>query len=388
MTELLVRCFIRDSDQVEDAKVRQAYGRLSGLVGIVCNVILFTCKLLAGLMTGAVSIMADAFNNLSDAASSIVTLIGFYMAGKPADLDHPFGHGRIEYLSGLFVAAAILMTGFELLKTSVEKILHPEALSFSAVSIVILIASILMKMWMARFNFNLGHKIKSKAMQATATDSLSDCIATSAVLVGVVVTMITGKNIDGFIGVLVALFVCVAGFNAAKETIQPLLGQAPDPDLVDNIKKRVMQEDMILGIHDLVIHDYGPGRRMITLHAEISYKEDIMEAHDMIDNVERDLMQEFQCTATIHMDPVVTDDEELNLMREKVEALVRTLDASWKIHDFRMVRGNTHSNLIFDLVVPTDALKDKFEIEAKVRDLIHIMNPNYNAVITVEQSYV
>ena len=388
MTELLVRCFIRDSDHVEDAKVRQAYGRLSGLVGIVCNVILFTCKLLAGLMTGAVSIMADAFNNLSDAASSIVTLIGFYMAGKPADPDHPFGHGRIEYLSGLFVAAAILMTGFELLKTSVEKILHPETLSFSAVSIVILIASILMKMWMARFNFNLGHKIKSKAMQATATDSLSDCIATSAVLVGVVVTMITGKNIDGFIGVLVALFVCVAGFNAAKETIQPLLGQAPDPDLVDNIKKRVMQEDMILGIHDLVIHDYGPGRRMITLHAEISYKEDIMEAHDMIDNVERDLMQEFQCTATIHMDPVVTDDEELNLMREKVEALVRTLDASWKIHDFRMVRGNTHSNLIFDLVVPTDALKDKFEIEAKVRDLIHIMNPNYNAVITVEQSYV
>ena len=388
MTELLVRCFIRDSDHVEDAKVRQAYGRLSGLVGIVCNVILFTCKLLAGSMTGAVSIMADAFNNLSDAASSIVTLIGFYMAGKPADPDHPFGHGRIEYLSGLFVAAAILMTGFELLKTSVEKILHPEALSFSAISIVILIASILMKMWMARFNFNLGHKIKSQAMQATATDSLSDCIATSAVLVGVIVTMITGKNIDGFIGVLVALFVCVAGFNAAKETIQPLLGQAPDPDLVDNIKKRVMQEDMILGIHDLVIHDYGPGRRMITLHAEISYKEDIMEAHDMIDNVERDLMQEFQCTATIHMDPVVTDDEELNLMREKVEALVRTLDASWKIHDFRMVRGNTHSNLIFDLVVPTDALKDKFEIEAKVRDLIHIMNPNYNAVITVEQSYV
>ena len=388
MTELLVRCFIRDSDHVEDAKVRQAYGRLSGLVGIVCNVILFTCKLLAGLMTGAVSIMADAFNNLSDAASSIVTLIGFYMAGKPADPDHPFGHGRIEYLSGLFVAAAILMTGFELLKTSVEKILHPEALSFSAISIVILIASILMKMWMARFNFNLGHKIKSQAMQATATDSLSDCIATSAVLVGVIVTMITGKNIDGFIGVLVALFVCVAGFNAAKETIQPLLGQAPDPDLVDNIKKRVMQEDMILGIHDLVIHDYGPGRRMITLHAEISYKEDIMEAHDMIDNVERDLMQEFQCTATIHMDPVVTDDEELNLMREKVEALVRTLVASWKIHDFRMVRGNTHSNLIFDLVVPTDALKDKFEIEAKVRDLIHIMNPNYNAVITVEQSYV
>ena len=388
MTELLVRCFIKDSENIQDAKVRQAYGRLSGLVGILCNVILFCFKLLAGFMTGAVSIMADAFNNLSDAASSVVTLIGFHMAGKPADPDHPFGHGRIEYLSGLFVAAAILMTGFELLKTSVDKILNPAELSFSVTSVVILAASIMMKMWMSRFNFNLGNRIQSEAMKATATDSLSDCISTGAVLVGFLIFMITGKNIDGFIGVFVALFVCLAGFNAAKETIQPLLGQTPDPDFVASIKQCVMNQEMILGVHDLIIHDYGPGRRMLTLHAEISYKEDMMKAHDLIDNIERELCENYQCLATIHMDPIVTDDRELDVMRKKVAAMVSTLDPNWKIHDFRMVRGETHTNLIFDLVVSTDELKDKDKIEQKVKDLIHIMDPHYYAVITVEQSFV
>lgn len=388
MTERIVRCFIKDNENIADAKVRQAYGRVSGMVGILCNLILFAFKLMAGVMTGAVSIMADAFNNLSDAASSVVTLIGFHMAGKPADLDHPFGHGRIEYLSGLFVSVAILMTGVELLKTSVDKIIHPTDLSFNVVSVVILAASILMKLWMSRFNFTLGEKLQSEAMKATATDSLSDCISTAAVLLGVFIAMLTGKNIDGIIGTLVALFVCFAGFNAAKETIQPLLGQAPEPELVENIRKRVMQEDMVLGVHDLIVHDYGPGRRMISLHAEISYKEDIMAAHDMIDNIERDLCEQFQCLATIHMDPVVTDDEELNTMHKKVADMVSTLDASWKIHDFRMVRGTTHTNLIFDLVVPAQSLKDKNEIEQKVKDLIHIMDNHYYAVVTVEQSYV
>ena len=388
MTELLVRCFIKDSENIKDAKVRQAYGRLSGAVGILCNVILFAFKLLAGFMTGAVSIMADAFNNLSDAASSVVTLIGFHMAGKPADPDHPFGHGRIEYLSGLFVAAAILMTGFELLKTSVDKILNPAELSFCVTSVVILAASIMMKMWMSRFNFNLGNKIQSEAMKATATDSMSDCISTGAVLVGLLIFMITGKNIDGFIGVFVALFVCLAGFNAAKETIQPLLGQTPDSEFVASIKACVMEQEMILGVHDLIIHDYGPGRRMLTLHAEISYKEDMMRAHDLIDNIERDLCEKFQCLATIHMDPIVTDDRELDVMRKKVAAMVATLDSNWKIHDFRMVRGETHTNLIFDLVVSTDELKDKDKIEQKVKDLIHIMDSHYYAVITVEQSFV
>ena len=388
MTELLVGWFIKDKENIHDTKVRQSYGRLSGFVGICCNVLLFALKLFIGLATGAVSIMADAFNNLSDAASSVVTLIGFYMAGRPADGGHPYGHGRIEYLSGLFIAAAILMTGVDLMKSSVEKILHPEAPEFSLVSIVILAASILLKLWMSKFNFKLGERIQSEVMKATATDSLSDCISTGAVLLGVLIGILAGKNLDGWIGALVALFVCFAGLGAAKETIQPLLGQAPDPELVNKIKERVIKEEKILGVHDLNVHDYGPGRRMISLHAEVSYKEDILEAHDLIDNIERDLMKEFQCDATIHMDPVVTDDEEMNKVRQMVEAIVTEKNAEWKIHDFRMVRGSTHTNLIFDLVVAPEELVKKQEIERWVKEKIHDAAPELYAVVTVEQSFL
>ena len=388
MIDLLVNWFVKDKENIHDAKVRQSYGRLSGLVGIFCNVILFALKLFSGLMTGAVSIMADAFNNLSDAASSVVTLIGFYMAGKPADLDHPYGHGRIEYLSGLFVSAAILLTGVELMKSSVDKILHPEALSFSVSSVVILVISILLKLWMSRFNYKVGRRIDSEAMKATGADSLSDCVSTSAVLLGVVIAMLTGRNFDGWFGAVVALFVCFAGFSAAKDTIQPLLGQAPDPELVKQIRERVMQEDKILGVHDLIIHDYGPGRRTISLHAEISYKEDILEAHDMIDNVERNLMEEFQCDATIHMDPVVNDDEELNQMKIRVEEAVTEENPEWKIHDFRMVRGQTHTNLIFDLVIQPEELTRAGEIEKRIKDKIHTMDSHFYAVVTVEQSFI
>lgn len=388
MIDLLVNWFVKDKENIHDAKVRQSYGRLSGFVGIFCNVLLFALKLFAGLVTGAVSIMADAFNNLSDAASSVVTLIGFYMAGKPADPDHPYGHGRIEYLSGLFVSVAILLTGVELMKSSVDKILHPEELSFSIASVVILIVSILIKLWMARFNYKVGNRIDSEAMKATGADSLSDCISTSAVLFGVIIAMLTGKNFDGWFGAVVALFVCFAGFNAAKDTIQPLLGQAPDPELVSQIRERVMLEDKVLGVHDLIVHDYGPGRRIISLHAEISYKEDILEAHDMIDNVERDLMKEFQCEATIHMDPVVNDDDELNQIRSQVETIVAVENQEWKIHDFRMVRGQTHTNLIFDLVIRPDELVRAGEIERNMKDKIHEMNSHYYAVVTVEQSFI
>ena len=388
MIDLLVNWFVKDKENIHDAKVRQSYGRLSGLVGIFCNVILFALKLFSGLMTGAVSIMADAFNNLSYAASSVVTLIGFYMAGKTADLDHPYGHGRIEYLSGLFVSAAILLTGVELMKSSVDKILHPEALSFSVSSVVILVISILLKLWMSRFNYKVGRRIDSEAMKATGADSLSDCVSTSAVLLGVVIAMLTGRNFDGWFGAVVALFVCFAGFSAAKDTIQPLLGQAPDPELVKQIRERVMQEDKILGVHDLIIHDYGPGRRIISLHAEISYKEDILEAHDMIDNVERNLMEEFQCDATIHMDPVVNDDEELNQMKIRVEEAVTEENPEWKIHDFRMVRGQTHTNLIFDLVIQPEELTRAGEIEKRIKDKIHTMDSHFYAVVTVEQSFI
>lgn len=310
MTKLLISLFVKNSDNVTDAKVRSAYGTLGGMVGIICNLLLFAGKFFAGIITGAISITADAFNNLSDAASSIITLIGFYIAGKPADEDHPFGHGRMEYVSGLIVSLAILLMGFELLKSSIEKIIHPENITFQIISVVILIVSILVKFWMAVFNKNIGNRIQSEAMNATATDSLNDCISTAAVLGGMLIFYFLGYNLDGIIGVLVACFVLWGGYGAIKDTLNPLLGELPDPQLVDNIEDMVMRHDMVIGVHDMIVHDYGPGRRIVSLHAEVPYTVDIMEAHDMIDHIEMRLMQEYQCEATIHMDPVVTDDEE------------------------------------------------------------------------------
>lgn len=388
MIELLVRKIIKDSDRVNDAKVREAYGVLSGSVGISCNLILFAFKLLAGLLTGSVSVMADAFNNLSDAGSSVVTLIGFKLAGKPADTEHPFGHGRIEYLSGLFVAIAIILMGYELLKSSVDKIFHPQALEFKVVSVVILAASILMKLWMAHFSFKLGRKISSEAMKATAADSLSDCVSTGAVLAGMLLFYFLHINLDGYIGAVVAVLVLVAGYHAAKDTIQPLLGSAPDPEIVKQIRDVVMSEPMILEIHDMVIHDYGPGRRMVSLHAEVSYDADILAVHDVIDNIEKKLEQQFHYEATIHMDPVVTDDETLYEARQMVEKLIAEVNEHWKIHDFRMVRGNTHTNLLFDLVVEAGDMIRAKEIEFDMKKKIHDADSHYYAVIKVEQSYV
>ena len=387
MIEFLIGKVIRDSENTMDPKVRAKYGMVSGSVGIFCNLLLFGMKFFAGIITGAVSITADAFNNLSDAGSSIVTLIGFKMAEKPADPEHPFGHGRIEYLSGLFVAMAIFLMGYELLKTSVDKIFHPEALEFQLVSVVILVASVLVKLWMAHFNKKLGDKINSEAMKATAADSLSDCISTAAVLAGLLIFRFAHVNLDGYIGTVVAVFVLFAGFNAAKDTIQPLLGTAPDSEVVEQIRNLVLEEKMVLEIHDMVIHDYGPGRRMVSLHAEVAYDVDILKAHDVIDNIEQRLEQVLGYEATIHMDPVVTDDEELFLAKQMVEKLIHKDHAEWKIHDFRMVRGNTHTNLIFDLVVSSKDMLRAKEIEFDVKKKIHDWDTHYYAVIKVEQSY-
>lgn len=384
----LVKRFVKDPENVSDPTVRQQYGQLAGGVGIVCNLLLFLFKLLAGILTGAVSIMADAFNNLSDAGSSIVTMLGFHMAGKPADLKHPFGHGRIEYLSGLFVSAAILLMGYELLRSSVDKILHPAALEFKLVSVLILVAAILVKCWLAYFNFRLGKKISSEAMRATGTDSLSDCISTSAVLAGMLIFRFFGWNLDGYIGLVVAILVLAAGVSAMRETIQPLLGSAPDPKIVKKIEETVLSDPLVLGIHDMVIHDYGPGRRMVSLHAEVPYKADVLEAHDVIDNIEQQLRTQFQCEATIHMDPVVTDDEELKDAKKMVQNLIKNTREEWKLHDFRMVRGNTHTNVIFDLVVPATEIDRAEEIERELKEKIHEADHHYFAVIKVEQSYV
>ena len=387
MINLLIKTFVKHPEDTSHPRVRQAYGVLSGCVGIVCNVLLCLIKLFAGYITGAVSIMADAFNNLSDAASSIVTLIGFKMAGKPADPEHPFGHGRVEYLSGLFISAAILMMGLELLKSSVEKIIHPEELLFKPISIVILVASVFIKLWMARFNRELGRRIDSDTMRATAADSLSDCISTSAVLAGMLIFAVSGWNLDGYIGVIVAVFVLMTGWNAAKETVQPLLGEAPSRDLVADVYQVVKSHDGVLGVHDLVIHDYGPGRRMISLHAEISYKSDILKAHDMIDNIEKELEKKFQCEATIHMDPIVIDDPELEQYKQMTAEIIKKKNPAWRIHDFRMVKGDTHTNIIFDVVVSPGEMKHAKEINESICRQIHAENEKLYAVVTVEQSF-
>lgn len=389
MTDILISLFIKKKDQIEDAQVRNSYGILGGSVGICCNILLFVGKLFAGMATGAISITADAFNNLSDAASSIITLIGFGIAGKPADEDHPFGHGRMEYISGFIVSLAILVMGVELLKSSVEKILHPEDITFQAVSVVILAISILIKLWMAVFNRKIGNKIQSETMKATATDSLNDCISTAAVLAGMLVFRFWGYNLDGGIGIVVACFVLWGGYGAAKDTLDPLLGETPDPALVKNIEGMVLNHKMVIGVHDMMIHDYGPGRRIVSLHAEVPYTVDIMEAHDMIDHIEMRLMEEYQCEATIHMDPVVTDDEQTTKTKKMVEGLVREYDPVLSIHDFRMVTGKTHTNVIFDLVIPYGKQYQVKQIVKELREKIHREMPEeFFAVIRVDRSHV
>ncbi|WP_297242555.1 cation diffusion facilitator family transporter [uncultured Flavonifractor sp.] len=388
MTERLVRRFIRDWENVGDPAVRERYGALSGGVGILLNLLLSLGKFFAGLLTGSIAVTADAFNNLSDAGSSVVTLVGFKLAGQKADDGHPFGHGRIEYLAGLLVSLLILMVGVELGKTSIEKIFHPEQVDFSLVTVVILIASILVKLWMCLFNRNLGRRIGSAAMEATATDSLSDVVATSAVLAGTLVGEFTGVSIDGWVGVVVAIFILRAGWGAAKDTVDPLLGSAPDPALVKEIQDVVLSHKQVVGMHDLVIHDYGPGRRMCSFHAEVPQNADIMEVHDAIDHIEREIYQKFGVETTAHMDPIATEDEAVNDLREQVRDLVREVNPDMNIHDFRVTRGPQHTNLIFDVVVPHRSKVSDEEIAGEITRRVQALDPSYYPVFQLERSYV
>lgn len=388
MINRLIKMFVKNPENVTDAATRQSYGVFCGGVGIVCNLLLFLMKMIAGLLTGAVSITADAFNNLADAGSSIVTVFGFKMAGKPADEEHPFGHGRMEYLSGLFVAVAILLMGYELFKLSIEKVFRPELIEFRWISVVILAASIGGKLLLARFYFKIGKKISSEAMKAAGTDSLSDCISTGAVLIGMLLFRVAGWNLDGCLGVIVAVMILAAGYHAVKDMIQPLLGAVPNPEMVEAVRRIALSEPKIIDIHDMVIHDYGPGRRMVSLHAEMPYHIDILEAHQVIDRVEQKLEKNLQYEATIHIDPVITDDEELKEAREMVEKIIETMNPAWKLHDFRMVRGKkSHCRLLFDLVVESKDMLHGEEIKEELQKKIREKNPDYNAVIKVEQSY-
>lgn len=388
MIEFLARVFIRHRDGLSPSALRQAYGQLCGAVGIGLNLLLFAGKLFAGTISCSIAITADAFNNLSDAGSSVVTLLGFRLAGRKPDPEHPFGHGRMEYISGLAVAGLILLMGVELGKSSLKKILSPEEIVSSPLVLAILAVSVAVKLYMFYYNRSIGKKIKSAAMSATATDSLSDAVSTTAVLIATLVGQFTGLNIDGWVGLLVALFILFSAYKAAKETLSPLLGQTPDPEFVERIEQIVLSYPEVLNIHDLIVHDYGPGRMMISLHAEVSADGDLLQLHDVIDNAEHRLKKELGCMAVIHMDPIITNDAHTDALRMAVAEKVKTIDPRLTIHDFRTVPGPTHTNLIFDVVVPYDVKLTADEVRRRIGALVKELDENYFAVVQVDNSYV
>lgn len=389
MLNLLAKLFIKDRENVRDAAVRRAYGTLCSVYGIAINVLLFAGKYFAGVISGSVAIMADAFNNLSDAGSSVITLLGFAIAGKKPDPEHPFGHGRAEYLAGLALSAMIIVMGFELGRSSVEKIIAPSPVEAGLLPAAILLVSILAKIYMCAYNRAVGKKIDSAAMQATAADSLSDSVSTLVVLLSMAVSYIFNLNIDGWAGLIVAVFICVTGFNAAKETVSPLLGRAPEGELVERIRDIVTAHSEVLGIHDLIVHDYGPGRLVVSLHAEVDGKGNIFALHDAIDLAEQELKHELGCIATIHMDPIEADDTEVSQHRRAVvELLHENLSPALSVHDFRMVPGTTHTNLIFDVLAPVDFDMRDEELAAAVRELVHSTWEEHYAVVTVDRAYV
>lgn len=387
MIKLLSMIFLRGKDKSTEAG-RRAWGMLCSVFGIFLNILLFFGKLLAGTLAGSIAITADAFNNLSDAGSSFITLIGFKFAGMKPDIKHPFGHGRFEYISGLLVSIIVIIVGFELLTSSVDKIINPEPLSDNyIISIIILIASILVKGYMFFYNHRIGKQINSAGMKATATDCISDCAATAVVLISVIVGVVTGINIDGWCGAAVSLFVLFAGFRSAIETLQPLLGTPPEEDFVKGIEETVTAHSIVIGIHDMVVHDYGPGRQMVSLHAEVDGKGDIFVIHDEIDLIEQELKEKFGCEAVIHMDPIETDNEKVNGYKLKVIELVREIHKDATIHDFRMVPGPTHTNLIFDAVIPYDIKDSEEEIKENICRKVECSLTNCFAVIMIDRPY-
>ncbi len=386
MTELLLKLFVKNHQNTAEPSVRSAYGKLAGIVGILCNLLLFAGKLTVGLMSGAVSVTADAANNLSDASSGLVTLLGFKLSERPADDEHPYGHARIEYLSGLAVAAMILLIGVELAKTSFDKILHPERVELSVLTLVVLLGSIAVKLWMSVFCSSLGKRISSISLKAAAADSRNDVISTAAVVFGLLAGHFFGWRVDGYVGLLVAVFIIFSGCSIAKETISPLLGESADAELVRQLSELILSNEMILGIHDLMVHDYGPGQRFASVHAEMSAKADPLMSHNMIDDVERKALKELKVHLVIHYDPVVTDDAELNDLREKVTKIVKSYDEKLSIHDFRMVSGPRHTNLIFDIALPFALHTKKGEISRLINEALAREQKKYYTVITFDET--
>lgn len=389
MINRLVKLFVKHSDRVEDQSVRTAYGILASVVGMICNIILFAVKLIVGMMINSISIMADAFNNLSDAASSVISFIGVKLAGRPADKEHPFGHGRFEYIAALAVAFLILQVGFSLFKSSFTKVLKPEAIDFNPILVGILGLSVLVKIWLGLFNRTLGNRINSAVMKATAADSLGDVMVTTATIISTVIAGMTGWKIDGYMGIVVSIFVLMAGFNIAKDTLEPLLGQAIDRKVYEDIKEMVEGYEGIVGTHDLIIHNYGPTHRMATIHVEVPNDIDFERAHETIDQIERDVLESQDIFLVIHMDPVEMNDVMVLEIREMVTKIVTDLEPKSNIHDFRIVNGELQINLIFDLVIPYSYTKqEEQKLLTRILEEVRRKDSRYNCVVTVENSFV
>jgi len=388
MHELLLKTLIKNYEDVKNPQVREQYGKLSSIVGIIANVFLFAIKAAVGIWSHSVSITADAVNNLSDAGSSVISLISFKLSNKPPDKDHPFGHARIEYIASSVVGFIILLIGWELIKTSFDKILHPTPSEFSLIIILILVFSILSKLWLYRFNTNLGKRINSSVMQATAADSLADMMATTAVLASTIISPLIGFQLDGYMGIAVAIIIIISAIKILKDMLDTLLGKMPSSELIDMIVTYIRKYPGVIGIHDLVVHDYGPGRCFVSVHVEVDARVDVLDSHDLIDNIEQDFTRELGMPLVIHMDPIVIDDPFVSQMYQLTKQIVKKVDNTISMHDFRVVKGATHSNLIFDVTVPFECKKDESQIIEEITCEIKAININLHAVITVDRAYV
>lgn len=388
MTNFIIRKFIKNYENVKDLYVRQSYGTLSSIVGISVNILLSLSKITIGALFNSISVMADGVNNLSDAGSSVISLVGFKISGKPADKDHPFGHARIEYVTGLILGIVILLVGIELIKSSYSKIVNPEPTNYSIIMITVLVMSIAAKLWLSSFYSKIAYDISSATISAASTDSRNDVIATSAVLLSVMISKITGFEIDGYMGIVVALFVIYSGIDILKDILNPILGEMPEYDFIQSIENKILSYEGIINIHDLVVHNYGPNRYFATVHAEVDAKEDILKSHDLIDNIERDFARDLDINLVIHMDPVITDDNEINMLRCKTGKIIRSIDKKLSMHDFRVVKGDTHTNLIFDVVIPVDYAVQPNELVKIIEEAVKEENETYYAVVTVDKNYV
>lgn len=388
MITLLSRVFLKNAGEYEKPEVRRAYGILCSMVGICLNVLLFGGKFLAGILSGSVAIMADAFNNLSDAGSSLITFVGFQFAGRKPDKEHPFGHGRIEYIAGFLVSMIIILMGVELIQSSVDKILHPEEVDTSSSIFIILVISVLVKIYMCCYNYFFGKKVDSGVMKATALDSLSDVFSTIVVMLSMIFAHYTGINVDGYGGLIVAGFILVAGIQAARDTVSPLLGKKPDPSLIDNIHRIVMSHENVVGIHDVIVHDYGPGRVMISLHVEMPGQEDIYRLHEIVEEIESDLDSNLCCESVIHMDPVEIHDEKVISLRREVEEIVGQIHHDLSMHDFRVVWGDHSTNLIFDVVIPQEFSSSGEEVVKEIQQRVVQVHPGYQCIIKIDNEYV